>query len=63
MPAEIAEKCLNHVPKGLIAVYDRHNYRVEALTALRRWQGKLAVIVGEALAGDEVAPLASRSAA
>lgn len=33
----VAERCLNHVLGGLVAVYDRHDYMVERRAALELW--------------------------
>jgi hypothetical protein len=49
VPMDVAERCLNHVPQGLVATYDMYGYRNEILKALQRWQTRLAVIVGEVL--------------
>jgi integrase len=56
---DIAERALNHVSAvGTLAqIYDRHDYEQEIITALARWQGALAVLVGEAELGADVVPL------
>ncbi|WP_337876883.1 integrase arm-type DNA-binding domain-containing protein [Elioraea sp.] len=56
---EAAEAALAHVAgrAGLIGVYDRHDYRAEALVALRTWQAYVAGLVAEAA---PVVPLAAR---
>jgi integrase len=45
VPPHIAELCINHVRKGMIAVYDRYNYQPEIGEALERWAKDLAAIV------------------
>jgi integrase len=59
---DIAERCLNHVSAigTLAAVYDRHNYETEVLSALRRWQRHLAELVEEQPEGLEAVPLRRR---
>jgi integrase len=56
---DIAERCLNHVSAvgSLAAIYDRHDYETEIITALARWQAALAVLVGEMEAGAKVVRL------
>lgn len=56
---EAAEAALNHVTgrSGLVGVYDRHDYRPEALAALRVWQAHVAGLIGH---GAEIVPLAER---
>jgi integrase len=59
VPREAAEAALNHVSgrAGLVGVYDRHEYREEALSALRRWQEHVAGLVkpqDEAVPGNVV---------
>jgi integrase len=33
----VAELCLNHKPRGVGAIYDRHSYFIERRTALQSW--------------------------
>jgi integrase len=42
---EIAEACINHRATGLVATYDRHDFALEVLTALRQWQQHVAELV------------------
>jgi integrase len=35
---EIAERCINHPPAGLSAIYDQHRYEAEMATAWQRWE-------------------------
>ncbi len=42
-------KILNHVEKGITAVYDRHSYDAEKQAALAWWDQKLsAILAGKA---------------
>jgi integrase len=47
VPPHIAELCIGHAQKGIIAVYDRHRYENEIAAALRLWADHLLSIVGE----------------
>ena len=42
---EITERVIGHVPSGVRAVYDRHQFREEKRVALARWAQSLANIV------------------
>ena len=42
---EIAERCIGHVPAGVRAVYDLHDFRDEKRDALERWARHLAGLV------------------
>ena len=42
---EVAERALNHVQPGLVAVYDQHPYKAEVLAAIRRWQAHVLALV------------------
>jgi hypothetical protein len=42
---EIAERVIGHVPSGVRAVYDRHQFREEKRVALARWAQSLANII------------------
>lgn len=59
VPREAAEAALNHVAgrAGLVGVYDRYDFRPEAMAALTRWQAHVAGLVG---AGGEIVPLTER---
>jgi integrase len=59
VPNDHAEAALNHISgrPALARTYDRHDYRAEALAALRTWQGFVAGLVAEAA---PVVPLAAR---
>lgn len=52
---EVAERVLNHAPRGLLKVYDQYDYRKEKRDALARWAGYAAVV--EAEEGDDPLPL------
>lgn len=40
----VAERCLNHKVKGLVGVYNRHDYFEERKVALDRWAGYLVAL-------------------
>ena len=42
---DVAEMCIGHVRKGMIAVYDRYSYQSEIGAALARWANYLLAIV------------------
>jgi len=60
---DIAEACLNHVRdrRGLVGVYDRHDYRNEIAAALLRWHDHVAGLV-TLPPGDNVVRLHSTAA-
>ena len=35
---EIAERCINHPPGGLVGVYDQHKYESEMSEAWQKWE-------------------------
>lgn len=41
-PPHVAERCLNHKLKGVIGIYNRHDYFEERKLALQRWADELA---------------------
>jgi integrase len=45
VPPHIAELCINHVRKGMSAIYDRHTYQPEIAAALAQWNEHLTAIV------------------
>ena len=51
----VVAKVLNHVDRGVTAVYDRHSYDAEKRVALETWDRTLAVILAEKSAGTVVA--------
>ena len=51
----IAELCIGHNKKGIVAVYDRFGYEAEIKTALARWAEHIASIVEDR--PDKVVPL------
>ncbi len=53
----VVSKILNHVERGITAVYDRHSYDQEKRQALESWGRKLQVIVEGAEANAKVIPL------
>jgi len=48
IPRLIVGKILNHVERGITAVYDRHGYDREKREALSKWNSRLTEIVGSA---------------
>jgi integrase len=42
---DVAEMCIGHVRKGMIAIYDRYRYESEIAAALARWAEHLMAIV------------------
>jgi integrase len=42
---DVAEMCINHVRKGMIAVYDRYTYQGEIAAALARWAEHVMAVV------------------
>jgi integrase len=47
VPAEVAERLMNHVPSIVRRTYDLHSYEPEKLDALRKWEGYLKPILDE----------------
>jgi integrase len=45
VPEIVAERCLNHAPKGLSAVYNVHQYQDEKREAFQKWADHLRLIV------------------
>ena len=45
IPTEVAEATIGHAPRGLVAVYNRHDYLVEKYEALHAWAERLMRIV------------------
>ena len=45
VPEVVAERVLNHVPKGLSAVYNLHDYEAEKAEALQAWDSALQLII------------------
>lgn len=42
---EVLDAVLNHVKKGVIAIYNRHRYDKEKKAALESWERKLTSII------------------
>jgi len=53
----VVSKLLNHVERGVTAVYDRHSYDLEKRQALESWARRLQAIVEGAAANAKVIPL------
>ena len=45
VPPHIAEICIGHKQRGIVAVYDQHRYEREKRVALERWYARLISIV------------------
>lgn len=43
----VVAKLLNHVERGVTAIYDRHSYDLEKREALDRWGARLEQLVAE----------------
>ena len=57
----VISKVLNHVERGVTAVYDRHSYDAEKQTALETWARKLtAILDAKRHAGATVVPIGRR---
>jgi integrase len=46
IPPHVAELAINHVKKGMQAVYDRHTYQPQIKAALAAWAAHVAQVVG-----------------
>jgi len=57
IPRLVVSKILNHMERGITAVYDRHSYDQEKRKALEAWGRKLKKIIGETGDLDNVIPL------
>ena len=57
----VAELCLGHAQKGIVKVYDRHDYIDEKRSALRQWEAHLLAIVEPSPADDKVVALPARA--
>jgi len=55
-PDETVDAVLNHVKKGVIAIYNRHGYDKEKQQALEAWERRLKIITTGA-EGAKVIPL------
>jgi hypothetical protein len=47
VPPHVAELCVNHKKKGLIAVYDAYDYADEIAEAFTKWSNHVAVILSD----------------
>jgi integrase len=45
IPRVVVSKILNHVERGITAVYDRHSYDAEKRAAMHKWERRLQVII------------------
>ncbi len=45
VPPHIAELAINHVQKGVLAVYDKHSYEAEIANALAQWSEHVIAVV------------------
>jgi integrase len=60
---EIIEKALNHVSgtfRGIVGVYQTHDYRDEIRDALQRWANHVEGLISGKPAEDKVVPIAAR---
>jgi integrase len=57
----VVSKILNHVERGITAVYDRHSYDAEKRQALEAWARKLEAIITGQARNNVVALSAARS--
>ena len=57
IPRLVVSKILNHLERGVTAVYDRHSYDREKRQALEAWGRKLSEIIGGSREIDNVIPL------
>jgi integrase len=57
IPRLVVSKILNHVERGVTAVYDRHSYDREKRQALEAWSRKLGEIIGVKQESSNVIPL------
>lgn len=55
IPVMVAEVAIGHVKKGIIGVYDAHQYQKEIRTALEAWERRLERIIDGKPADDNVA--------
>lgn len=53
---DVAERAVNHVQGGVLAIYDRHQYQGEIASALARWADHVAALI-EGRDGSNVVPL------
>ena len=60
VPEIVSERVINHGPKGLVAVYNKHEYADEKRDALDRWAGELRDIVTPPPANVVKLPAAGR---
>lgn len=60
VPPVVAELCLGHNQRGIVKVYDQHDYFEEKQSALRQWEARLLSLVEPAPSGDKVVPIAKR---
>jgi integrase len=54
IPRLIVAKVLNHVDRGVSAIYDRHSYDAEKRVALETWERTLTAILEKKPAGAVV---------
>lgn len=60
VPRLVVSRILNHVEKGVTAVYDRHSYDAEKRAALDKWSAQLQGIINSVQAATEEAKVPSR---
>ena len=57
----VVSKLLNHVERGVTAVYDRHSYDQEKRAALEAWGSRLERIIGSDIIADKVTAFEANS--
>lgn len=57
VPKEIAELVIGHTQKGVVAVYDQHQYADEIRIALARWERFLMLIIGARKGSEQMLKL------
>lgn len=61
-PDEVVDAVINHVKKGVIAIYNRHRYDKEKQLALEAWERRLKTILGGSK-GAKVIPMVRKVSA
>jgi integrase len=57
IPRLVMSKILNHVERGITAVYDRHSHDAEKRAALLKWENHLTAILSAQEAASNVVAL------
>ena len=59
----VVNKLLNHVERGITAVYDRHSYDSEKVAALAKWDRRAAEILARSSSPAAEAPSSTEGSA